>query len=97
VADMPLKFIRPHQPPDYQQNIDRGYATLTAIIQYCSNQLLGGSDVGSVWRVEARNHEVKVRKLTTQETNGLATIGDAEGRMGIVPSSVIEELRQNET
>ena len=75
--------------------LDRGYATLTAIRQRCSElvQCSGVSD-DRVWRVEVINRTIRIQELTAREASALATF-DSEKRIGIVPSRVIEVLRRD--
>jgi len=96
VADIP-SIIAGRGPCNRTWNpqiaLDQGYATLTTIIQSCAEQqIVQYSGVDRVWRVELGG-VTKIRELTTQEVNNLASINDPMKRIGIVPSRVIDELR----
>jgi len=72
--------------------VDRGYTALAIIRNSCLEQWSSSDGISddTVWRVEAGQ---KIRQLTAQEAKDLASAGDLEERIGIVPQRVIEELR----
>jgi hypothetical protein len=101
VADIPSKIAETGPPWNrrtwnHQAALDQGYATLTAIIQSCSEQMVQRSGVDRVWRVEV-GAVTKIQELTVQEVNNLASTNDPVKRIGIVPSRVIDELRMMST
>jgi hypothetical protein len=92
VADIPLKIAEIGRTWNHQAVLDQGYATLTAIIQSCSKQIVQCSSVDRVWRVEV-GVETMIQELTAQEVNNLTSTNDPVKRIGIVPCRVIDELR----
>lgn len=95
IADIPSKILSNGQPWNPQKELDRGYATLTAIRKSCSEQLAKCSSDGitddKVWRVNVLRKGIYIRELAA---DSLAfAISDREERIGIVPLKVIKELR----